>query len=454
MRRMMFVLAMGFLFATPLFAQVPPRLPGEEPQFIFYEAVNLFANDLSMSRVDIHYRIDEDFFIALKNSEPSFPWQFKRRGEILIELLDSTGVSAARNINRIELGTNSAESSDSAATWYRRIVSFDVRPGLYTIAIEISDLESERRFLDRSRELRAQAFLGDKLVASSPVFLFPGEDSEPETPTIHTPQFFGGNVLYGSKGFLFVEVLSRSQDQKEVLVQYSIKEQRPPDDDTDTNAPETISVSPAVRFQPELTPNPQGNTYTIRSGAGPGKSYGVILPLPLEKLPLRRFELSALISVGSDTVRITKKFRTIWPDMPLSLKNIDLAFSSLRFITEKDQLDSIRGGSFETRLNNLEAFWKDKDKTPETAFNEVMAEYYRRVDYAMKNFSTLKESDGSKNDRGRVYILHGPPTKTERNLNASAGYQEVWTYERLKKKFIFADETKSGSYVLVSTQHL
>ncbi len=454
MRRMIFVLAMGFLLAPSLFAQFPSRPPGEEPQFIFYEAVNLVANDSSMSRVDIHYRIDQDFFIALKNSEPSFPWQFKRRGEILVELLDSTGVSVARDNNRIELGTNMAESSDSAATWYQKIVSFVVHPGLYTIAIDVSDLESERKFLDRSRKLRAQTFVSDKLVASTPVFIFPAGNSQSEFPITLTPQSFGGNALFGSRGFLFVEVLPPSSDEEQIVVRYSMKEQRLPDSDADPDTTETTSVTPAVCFQAELALDPQGNTYTLKPGTGPKRNHGVMFPLPLQQLPLRRFELSALITVGSDTVRIAKAFRTIWPDMPLSLKNIDLAFASLRFITQKDQLDSLREGSFENRLNNLEAFWRDKDKTPGTAFNETMAEYYRRVDFAMKSFSTLKEPDGSKSDRGRIYILHGPPTKTERNLNASAGFQEVWTYEKLKKKFVFADETKSGSYVLVSTQPL
>lgn len=454
MRRMMFVLAMGFLFALSLFAQFPPRLPGEEPQFIFYEAVNLFASDLSMSRVDIHYRIDEDFFIALKNSEPSFPWQFKRRGEILIELLDSTGVSAARNIHRIELGTNTAEISDSATTWYQRIVSFNVHPGLYTIAIEVSDLESERKFLDRSRKLLAQRSVADTLTASSQFFIFPIPDDYPKDPVNLTPQFLGGNILFGSRGFLFVEALSPSPDQKKVSARYSITEERQTDEDVASDTTKTTSVAPSVCVHVDLIPDPEGNTYTLKSGSGPGKSYGLMLPLPLQQLPLRRFKLTAWIHIGTDSVKVTKSFRTVWPDMPRSLRNVDIALDALRFITRKDQLDSLRDGPFEIRLNNLEAFWKEKDKTPGTAFNEVMAEYYRRVDHAMKSFSTLKESDGSKNDRGRIYILHGPPTKTERNLNASTGYQEVWTYEGLKKKFVFADETKSGSYVLVSTQSL
>ena len=104
--------------------------------------------------------------------------------------------------------------------------------------------------------------------------------------------------------------------------------------------------------------------------------------------------------------------------------------------------------------SELSQFWKKKDSTPETAYNEVMVEYYRRVDHATRFFGTLRDPDGFKSDRGRIYILYGPPTNTERTLSPSSGYQEEWTYANAGKRFIFADESKSGNYVLVSTQSL
>jgi GWxTD domain-containing protein len=84
----------------------------------------------------------------------------------------------------------------------------------------------------------------------------------------------------------------------------------------------------------------------------------------------------------------------------------------------------------------------------------MMVEYYRRVDHASRTFGTLHDPDGFKSDRGRTYVLYGPPTTTDRTLDPVAGYQEVWTYENLGKKFIFADQTKTGKYVLISSQSL
>ncbi|RPH31043.1 GWxTD domain-containing protein, partial [bacterium] len=56
--------------------------------------------------------------------------------------------------------------------------------------------------------------------------------------------------------------------------------------------------------------------------------------------------------------------------------------------------------------------------------------------------------DGSRTDRGKIYILYGPPTSMDRSLDPAAGFQETWIYEKLGKRFVFKDQSKSGNYVL------
>jgi hypothetical protein len=72
----------------------------------------------------------------------------------------------------------------------------------------------------------------------------------------------------------------------------------------------------------------------------------------------------------------------------------------------------------------------------------------------MTTYSTLKEENGMKSDRGRVYILYGPPTRVERRLIPSSSPQEIWYYERLKKKIIFLDPGRAGDYKLLSMENL
>jgi GWxTD domain-containing protein len=59
------------------------------------------------------------------------------------------------------------------------------------------------------------------------------------------------------------------------------------------------------------------------------------------------------------------------------------------------------------RESFIEQFWQRRDHTPDTAENEYKEEFYRRLAYADEHFSAGKP--GRDTDRGRMYILHGPP---------------------------------------------
>jgi len=62
----------------------------------------------------------------------------------------------------------------------------------------------------------------------------------------------------------------------------------------------------------------------------------------------------------------------------------------------------------QARRSFVEAFWKRRDKTPDTEENEYRKEFVRRAAFADETFRTAK-SRGSLTDRGRVFVLLGPP---------------------------------------------
>jgi len=159
--------------------------------------------------------------------------------------------------------------------------------------------------------------------------------------------------------------------------------------------------------------------------------------------------VTATVIRGGSPLTIQREFRMIWPDMPRSLRNVDEAIAFLRYIASEATVDSLLDGPLEARWTNLERFWKPRDRSPETAPNEVMTEYYRRVDHARETFGTLRQPDGFLSDRGRIYVLHGPATSTERSLDPTEGFREVWTYARSNKTFVFVDRTKTGDYILL-----
>lgn len=101
-----------------------------------------------------------------------------------------------------------------------------------------------------------------------------------------------------------------------------------------------------------------------------------------------------------------------------------------------------------------EDFWKRRDPDPDTEENEFKEEYYRRIEQANQMF--LGEGrPGWLTDRGRIYILFGPPTERLTYPMEAAGYcREIWYYGSFP--VIFIDEHCSGNYVLsaINLEHL
>ncbi len=93
-----------------------------------------------------------------------------------------------------------------------------------------------------------------------------------------------------------------------------------------------------------------------------------------------------------------------------------------------------------------EEFWKKRDPYPTTEDNEYKTEYYRRIEYANKYF--VGGRPGYLQDRGRIYILFGPPTQKVRYPGSSPPY-EIWYYGMFPVTFV--DRYYNGDYQLVAT---
>jgi GWxTD domain-containing protein len=77
----------------------------------------------------------------------------------------------------------------------------------------------------------------------------------------------------------------------------------------------------------------------------------------------------------------------------------------------------------------LEAFWKHRDPTPGTPKNEAEEEHRRRLDHANKFYGRSVPLPGWRTDRGRIYILLGPPQNVEQYSNVHGVYPtEIWFY--------------------------
>jgi GWxTD domain-containing protein len=76
-------------------------------------------------------------------------------------------------------------------------------------------------------------------------------------------------------------------------------------------------------------------------------------------------------------------------------------------ITDQERAAFKQLSNDEERDNFIEAFWQRRDPTPDTEENEYKEEHYRRIAYANEHFAA--GIPGWKTDRGRMYIMYGPP---------------------------------------------
>jgi GWxTD domain-containing protein len=440
----------ALLAATRLLAQEePPTFPQLRPLY-YYETVNLISEDTSKSRLDINIRIPYDFLVAVRNPESTNQSDFIKKLEVSAEIFDSSDVSAVRDMFRGTIHTQ--ETKDTIIPDNRFIdinFSFSLSAGTYRLILEISDLESERKVSEKKEKVVLEKFEGDRLKISEIMFLSDVGKNDSSAVTLF-PSQLGGNVSFGQNCSAYLEFTDNLSQPK---VSYELSK-IDPEKIGQKQVLDSNTLQPDRRLARKfLQPRykEQSFDYVVKESIRKDR-FGCVLPIRSDSLEQGHYELKVKVSDGLQTDSTVKRFQVRWADMPLSLRDIRLAIESLQHITTEEEYDELRSGSEESRKTKLEAFWKKKDPTPHTAFNEVMAEYYRRVDYTTFNFGTLRERDGWKTDRGKIYILFGPPTRTERKFSPDNPPQEVWYYTNLKKKFVFFDDSRSGNYKLLSQE--
>jgi GWxTD domain-containing protein len=186
-----------------------------------------------------------------------------------------------------------------------------------------------------------------------------------------------------------------------------------------------------------------------------GRHATLLFTIPGEMLDQGKYRITATFDAGGMKRKVSNLFTLIWPNMPVSLADPhDAAVPLIHLMNDADYKDLMASNRTDL-TKKLNAFWKKQDPTPNTAFNERMATFYQRVDYAYFNFASQHSLDGSMTDRGKVYILYGAPSKIDRQLLPGESPIETWTYtNNVKKHFKFTDSSGRGDYKLVEMKPL
>ncbi len=227
-----------------------------------------------------------------------------------------------------------------------------------------------------------------------------------------------------------------------------------------------------------------------------GSAVGHLVVDELAGLPAGRYIYAVAVrrEDGTAAPSSTGEFDLVWQGDSWSASDDDQLEIARLLLDEAAflQFESLTPGQREIYLVE---FWRAKDPTPDTAFNELRAEFERRVQFVETHYAALGR--GINSDRGKVYVRLGPPDDVNRHAmpinketvqdelqRTTSGAEllksavprfdenernrpfEVWTYDRgghmlfeedianqhqIGLTFVFIDERGWGEYRLKYT---
>ncbi len=170
----------------------------------------------------------------------------------------------------------------------------------------------------------------------------------------------------------------------------------------------------------------------------------VRVAIPRELLLEGVYRLTVTYRFGNAITQHTLPVTVIWFDRPLSLWDPELAVSPLQYVLSEEDYQILTSGEREAQMQRLRAYWKERDPTPETPYNELQAEFYTRVDSTLSLFSE-GHLLGWRTPQGRVYILNGPPREIDdHSLDPIPNPYLRWIYYQDGKRVIYTFRAVDG----------
>jgi len=314
-------------------------------------------------------------------------------------------------------------------------------PGKYNYVLQLSAGGQTRERNSNRREIEVPNFSEKK---TGEIYLLISADLEdPFKPVLLMNM--GNNVTFGKDFYTLVRIPGYQPDKSYSMLIESvraekkdttIKEQKYNLDIAEESIHEGFVLELSDNKDPalELKNHSKGYTY-------------VLMKIPNSELENDSYRMK-VVNAESDQVVAEKIFRSFWANMPPALYSLDFSLDMLKFIISEEELNELKEGNRRQREQKFRKFWDEKDPTPNTVFNELMAEYYRRIDYAYNNFSSM-QIPGYENDQGEIYIKYGPPKSVDRTFPQSGPAREIWDYGY--QKFVFEATSGFGDFVLVSS---
>jgi GWxTD domain-containing protein len=383
-----------------------------------FDALNFYSPDSTKSRLDIYIEVPLNKIEFTRSKEEGVG--FSSKLELSIDITDKAKQSVFSRVYKEEITTEKTEIEYLSQNSKIIIKNIFLQPGEYNLKISMYE-PGTKKTAAASKDIVIRDFLS-KPITISDVMIVSKLTYENGRKLI-TPDVTR-NVSILDTFYLFFFVYKNSE-AAQINVTSSI---------TDSKKNEVFSNSENLGVDQPLDIQNQ-----------------IILPVPVERLSYENYNIEITATSLQDRASTTSGFSNLISDIPVNLTNIDDLIDQLQYIATEDEMSFMRDGKTDAeKRKRFMDFWKAKDPTPLSRKNEVMMEYYKRLNYADKHFTTVY-SKGWKSDMGMVYIIFGRPDNVERHpYEMDTKPYEVWEYYDINRQFVYVDYTGFGDYRLIT----
>ena len=381
-------------FNTEIF----PTFTREGSQRILRIYIQILNDDVTFVRADSGFmaELQLDFYLADENKD--FVFNKGEKKKIYVDTFEET---------------NSREIENTFST------DIPVDSGKYEAVITVGDKNSGKQ-VNRKVVFKVPSFSKLPFLVSDVIFFEEFETNETGQIVKFTPNVtnnFSGSL---SNIFLYFNTIVLDSNQIDSLdIEYTIRD-------------------------PSNTVN-QSNRYSILASQGFKEHF---IRLNRHHFEGTKYTLTITVAQNRQQYKTEKFFSFYWTLSPNSPVDLKLALEQTVYIGNSDSIDYYLKRPFAEQKQYFEKFWAEVDPNPETAKNELMDEYYKRLSYANRTFSTMSV-EGWKTDRGRIFVKFGQPDDIERHpFETNSEPYEIWRYYSVRKVFLFIDRLGFGEYIL------
>ncbi len=426
----------------------------ERPQ-ICYQSVVLPGSE-DTGRLGITFRIPHTALVFTKTPRDNPRGGFVANVEVVVEIFQDSNRIDTRLL-REEHYVSTYEDTQARTQDLTGGVWFDLPPGTYTYRFEVTDRNTESERSPHSPQT-SRITIPEASDAQVHQTILTRRIDTTAMGRLIEPHNLSGDFVFGTPAAAVTPlVVPADNPRDDTSVRYALRKldseslgsvirrrefshYRPEISAAEEDGisaqgtvvrKDSVVLSELLHVDRFTGPDSTGTELAVRmqSNAHESSIFALVVDLHGEQLTndVYAFDVEWTDADGETHARTTR-FAAHWRDMPVSLYDLDVAIDNLSYIADEKTIDFIDDGDREERFRE---FWKKRDPSPETPYNELMAEYYERVDYAADQFRTGRSPapDGLRSDRARIYIVNGPPASKERTIPRRGIVRETWTYD-------------------------